>query len=199
MTIETRDFCASSDFGYTGQYIARIVGRDPKVTFCREFIGTRSGKRNEHTSALVDEPCLIERCNVTRKGKDQAYFIVVRDGEGNLRSLACDRADAMAIAKRLDQREELGEIIGLEPHPEGGENKVGLPRLQWSIRTPGEAKRAVAASNIESAVDAIVLALQALPASDQKKALTAARAKLLAPATTEGLAAPALAPTEVAC
>ncbi len=188
MTIETREFCASSDFGHTGQYVALLVGRDARVTFCREFIGTKSGKRNEHTSALVDDPCLIERCNVTRKGKDQDYFIVVRDSDGNLRSFLCDRADAMAIAKRLDKREELAEIIGLEPHPEGGETKDGLPRMQWSIRTPGAAKKAVAAGNIEAAVAAIVLALQALPAADQKKALTAARAKL---GTTEGPAAPA--------
>ncbi len=55
---------ASADFGKTGQYVARIVGRDSKFTFNREFIGRKFGKRNETSQADVDDPGLYECCDV---------------------------------------------------------------------------------------------------------------------------------------
>lgn len=53
-----------------------------------------------------------------------------------------------------------------------------MHKLTYSILKAGEVKKAAAAATLETAVAAIVAALQALPAPDQKKALAAAKAQL---------------------
>lgn len=59
-------------------------------------------------------------------------------------------------------------------------NEDGAPKrkLVYAIRKPGEAKKAQAAATLDTAVDAIVMALQALPAPQQKQALKLAKEKL---------------------
>ena len=54
-------------------------------------------------------------------------------------------------------------------------------RLIYTIRSPGESKKAEAAGNVDAAVDAIVQALQALPDKLQKQALKLAKDRLFPP------------------
>lgn len=172
------EFSASADYGLSGQYIARLTGRAPKVTFAREFIGHKWGKRNEGTTALVDEPALIEVVNVTRKGKDRNYWLVVEHG-GELERLRTDEDDAMAIAKRLDGGETITEIIETTLEVRDAEKYPDAkPKLVYAIRSKGESKKAIAQASEAAAVDAICAALESLPAPIQKKALVAAKARL---------------------
>jgi hypothetical protein len=166
---------ASSDFETAGkQYIARITGRAAKVQFVREFIGRRSGKRNDCTEALVDEPGLYEIQNPTRKDHKARYWLLIVEFRGELVKFRSDEEDALKIAKRLDGRETIDQIVAAEvaTNEEGGEKMV------YAIRTPGEAKRAEAAATEESAVESILSVLAALPASLQRKALASARLRL---------------------
>lgn len=213
---------ASSDFGQSGQYIAKLTGRAPKVQFRREFCGTKSGKRNDLTSYETDEIGLYEIEDRTRKGKVRTFWFILPWGE-ELRKLKTDHEDALLISKRLDAGERLEDIVELdrEPmtrsetqsyctvcdtvvdgchcpnHPDAaiGARSIDVPalnedgspkyRLVYSIRKPGEVKKAIAAATLDTAVDAIVQALAALPASEQKKALTLARARMFPKAEPE--------------
>lgn len=174
---------ASSDFEKAGkQYVARITGRKPIATFARDFIGRRSGKRNDFTSALVVEPGLFEISSPTRKGAGREWVLVI-EHEGELVKLQSDEEDAMKIAKRLDGRESLADIVAVESLARDAAWLVDHPNgpthvFIYEIRTPGEAKKAVAAASESVAVDAIVAALAALPAPLQKKALATAKARL---------------------
>lgn len=208
---------AESKFGHSGQYIAHIVGRAEKVQFNREFVGIRTGRRNEYSCYETDEIGLYEECDVGKSGKSKAYALVLpwRDG---LRKLYSDTADALAIAKRLDNGEKLEDFVFIElgdvamerqgyrkcstcerELPDGEScpdhpgphvifeyrqvpklNEAGEPvrELVYTIRKPGEVKKAAAAATLETAIDAIVAALAALPSDLQKKALSAVKAKL---------------------
>jgi hypothetical protein len=109
MTTTTIELTAEAGWNYEGQqHIARITGRHPRLTFAREFIGRRFGKRNEATTARIDDPGLYVCRNVDRKGnKGDTFCLVFRVGD-ELLKLPEDEDEAMAIAKRLDAREELG-------------------------------------------------------------------------------------------
>lgn len=102
---------ASSDYGLSGQYIARITGRNTKYTFEREFIGRKCGKRNEMTEADVDDPGLYECCDIGRKKGKESRFVLVLEVEDELYKFTCDKSDAMTIAKELDSGRELDEIV----------------------------------------------------------------------------------------
>lgn len=100
---------ANAKFGQSGQFVARINGRDSKFTFNREFIGSKSGKRGETTSAEVDDPGLYEERDVDSKGrKEDSYVLVYPTKDGGLsfvRGIAKDLA--MTIAKRMDAGESI--------------------------------------------------------------------------------------------
>lgn len=208
---------AESKYGFSGQYIAHILGRAAKVQFNREFVGNRWGKRNEGSSYETDEIGLYEECDVGKSGKTKSYVLVLPWKDG-LRKLYSDTNDALAIAKRLDDGERLEEFVVCElgeelteyqryaacsvckrelaegencaDHPEGfrssecrqipklSDNGKPLHSLVYAIRKPGEVKKAAAAATLESAIMAVVAALQALPAAEQKKALAAAKLQL---------------------
>jgi hypothetical protein len=196
-------FTATADYGQTGHYIARILGRAPRVQFRREFLGRRSGKRNDISTALVDDPGLYEVVNATRKGKDRDYWILL-EFEGQLRQVRSDEDDFMTIAKRLDGGETLEQIVvfesvareaqELEKHPDWSKT-----RLVYTIRNKAEVKQAIAAVTIDTAVHAIVAALEPLPAKMQKDALAAAKARLFPKAEPAEPATPnpAFVPTHV--
>jgi len=100
--MSTKTLTADSDYNTAGkQYVARITGRNAKFTFARAFIGQRSGKRNDHTEAMVDESGLYETRDTDRKGVTDSYLILWCDGD-QLRATDVSREDAMAIARRLD-------------------------------------------------------------------------------------------------
>ena len=177
---------ASADFGQTGQYIAKLVGRAAKVQFRREFVGTKEGKRSQDTRYETDEVGLYEVNNQTRKGRDRDYWLVLPRNDG-LVKLRADHEDALLICKRLDAGEQIEDIVIVELGDEL-KNSDGSPKLSdsgkplhallYTIRKLGEAKKTATAVTLDTAIDAIVQALAALPAPEQKKALTAARAKL---------------------
>lgn len=93
---------AESDYNSAGkQYIARITGRDPKFTFAREFVGRKSGKRNDSTSFETDECGLYITVDVTSRGKDETFFIVYEIPESGLTTVQIDTAEAMILANRI--------------------------------------------------------------------------------------------------
>jgi hypothetical protein len=156
---------ASADYGHTGQYVARLTGRDSKFTFEREFIGTKYGKRNEGTSAEVDDPGVYEMRDVTRKGKIDKYRIVV-ELDGELHKLVSDKEDAMAICKQIDAGRPFADIVRASRNDENA--------VVYEILTAKQAEQAAAAS----VVDQCVALLAPLDDKAQKAALTALRAKL---------------------
>lgn len=105
---------ASARFGYGGkQFVARITGRHSKFVFEREFLGRKEGKRGESTSATVDEPGLYTERDVDSKGRaDDTYRLVWRDGD-TLHVDAVSLEDAMAVARRLDNGDDV-QIAALE-------------------------------------------------------------------------------------
>lgn len=165
------EFTAFSDFGQTGQYIARITGRQKKVNFAREFIGRKSGKRGDITTALVDEPGLYEVVWCKRRGKERAHWILL-EVEGQLRQVRSDEEDFLTIAKRLDGGETIEQIVVFEPIP----REPG--KLVYVIRNKIEANRAIVAKTIDAVVLAIVNAVAGLPKEHQKKALSEAKTRL---------------------
>jgi len=215
---------AESKYGFHGQYIAKLVGRAPKVQFDREFCGWKVGKRDETTSYETDETGLYEVCDVTKSGKQKTYKLVLPWKDG-LRVLMSDCEDALAIAKRLGAGERIEDVVVAErgdaltirqyyrecsecgresssedpcpDHPNAtwmgnfrdipdlSADGKQLYALVYTIRTPGEAKRAMAAASIDGAVMAIVEALSALPATEKKSALAAAKARLFPPTPKE--------------
>ncbi|MGA9088229.1 MAG: hypothetical protein WB420_03895, partial [Bradyrhizobium sp.] len=184
---------ASADFGQTGQYIAKLTGRAAKVQFRREFCGTKEGKRSQDTRYETDEIGLYEVNNQTRKGRDRDYWLILPRNDG-LVKLRTDHEDALLICKRLDAGEQIEDVVIVElgdelknsdGSPKLGDNGKQMHALVYRIFKAGEAKKAVAAVTLDAAVEAIVQALAALPVSEQKKALTAARTKLFPKPPTE--------------
>lgn len=114
--VATITLSAKSDFGKTGQYIARLTGRDKKVQFAREFVGTKSGKRNDWTSFETDETGVFEINDETRKGRDRSYVLVV-EWNDDLHKFTSDKEDALAICKRLQTGESFDEMIAVEREP----------------------------------------------------------------------------------
>jgi len=101
---------AEAAYGHTGQYVARVTGRDPKWGLALSFIGRRSGKRGEMTEELVDEPGLYAERDVDRKGNKKDLFpLVWRDAKG-LRVTRLDRDEAMGVARRIEDGDDASEI-----------------------------------------------------------------------------------------
>lgn len=166
---------ASADYGLSGQYIARIIGRDSKFTFQREFIGRKYGKRNEGSEADVDESGLYELCDVTKKrGKVQRYRVVLELPSGELAKLVASKEDAMAIAKALDAGRAFGDIVRYCEGVDDAGNDVPA----YEILSAKQAEKAQSAATVDSAIATCWAAIEALPAKDAKKVLAALRAKL---------------------
>lgn len=177
---------ASAAFGQSGQFIARLTGRDSKFTFNREFIGRKGGKRNDVTTADVDDEGLFEHCDVTRKGKE-SYFAVTMVIGGTLTKMKATKEEAMAIAKGFEAGRTLTDLI--TPFKDAND--------RWTfngVNTPAQSRKASEAQTVQSAIDACWAALQSLPEKEAKKVLIALRAKVSPPPvieTTAGTSAPA--------
>ena len=111
--MRTITLTASARYGYGGkQYIARITGRDSKFTFAREFVGTKSGKRRDHSEYQTDEPGLYVTCDLDSKGrKDETYWLIEDDGQDGVKSSTCDREEAMQLAKMLDAGTSFADAV----------------------------------------------------------------------------------------
>lgn len=164
---------ASADFGHTGQYVARITGRNSKYTFEREFLGKKSGKRNEYSEAMVDDPGLYEERDVTRKGKKERYYIVINDLAGELCGFSAKTEDAMKIAKALDSGKKIDEIVRACMV----DNKE-----TYEIITVKQAEKAGPSFTVDEATEicwtAIHSILSEFKPEDAKKVLDAIQAKL---------------------
>lgn len=178
MTAESR--C----YGNHKQYIARLVGRDPKYTFQREFIGRKSG-RGDVTTATVDECGIYEICEINKKGgKESVYRIVVETIDG----LVIMRAGG----ENLDNADPHAVIMGILRRMDAGESLASMLELQkdgdtWKYRVLSKAVAAHIdkARTIEEAVDSCWNILQSLPQPQAKKALVALRARVTPPAVTD--------------
>jgi hypothetical protein len=144
-----------ADYGCTGQYVARITGRDSKFTFEREFLGKKIGKRGDVTEADVDEPGLYEECDA---------FWASLDGENARR---VDKEMAMKIARGLGEHRAIGEMVAFV-----GDDDVEL-------RTAAQAEKAKAAGSLEAAIARCQEALAALPEPMVRKALIELRKRCL--------------------
>jgi hypothetical protein len=167
----------SKSYGNTGQYIARLKGRDRKFGYDREFVGRKSGSTS---SATIDEPGLYEMCNLDRKGRKEHVYRIIVEHEGELIELRAggDNIDgvaaeetAMAITKRLDAGEAFDTLIDVI---DGDEPK-------YRLRTKAEAKRADAATTIATATEACWLALGALGEREAKAVLKELKARVSPP------------------
>jgi len=134
-------------------YIARITGRDPKMTFAREFHGKE---------VMVDEPGLYELRNTDKKGRpDDEYCIIYPDVDGSLVEESVDKEFAMKLAKLLDSRsiesclDSNGEIV-----------------------TAKQAEKAVVARTIDDVTNACWTLIQTLPEKEAKKVLAALKARV---------------------
>lgn len=109
--MQTITLNASASFGHGGkQFVARVLGRDSKFTFNRQFIGRKEGKRGESTSVTVDEPGLYELRDIDRKGStDDRYILIWRDG-ASLKKLTLDQEQAMADARKIEQGVDPNEL-----------------------------------------------------------------------------------------
>jgi hypothetical protein len=105
---------AKSDYGFSGQHIARISGLDQKSTFVREFIGRKTGKRGEATFADVEEPGLYEVCDVTKDGNRPGYVLVL-EFDQRLRVLLALKEDALEIAREMDLGQPFGHLVAFCP------------------------------------------------------------------------------------
>ncbi len=97
-------FSSRAGFGFENkQFVARITGRHPKWTFDREFIGTKTGKRKDGTTAKVDDPGLYQERNIDNKGRaTNRYYAVWSLGGKELDYAPISEDEAMGLAKDLD-------------------------------------------------------------------------------------------------
>lgn len=194
MSSTTITLAVSASYGYgRKQYVARITGRAAKVTFARDFVGQKYGKRQESTSYDTDEVGLYELCSIDRKGqKEQRYRLILpapgaaacegvagdaeeegrvdegaalRETAAGLVVVRASKEEAMAIAKRLDKGEQLVEIVRI----------VDLAQNQIEILTAAQAKKAAAAATVDEAVSACLAVLGALPEREAKRVVAELR------------------------
>lgn len=116
----TVEMIARADYGQSGQYVARITGRDAKFTFAREFVGRKTGKRKEYAEVVTDQVGLYEICDKTRKGKECRYRVAVpgpKDGELVLCKLSLSHA--MELATYLDSGYDVEDCLKIETREDG--------------------------------------------------------------------------------
>ena len=163
-------------------YIARITGRDSKMTFAREFLG--------HGDVMVDDAGLYEVRTTDKKGRaDDEYILLLdcpafpaKDGD-TIRSFIASREEAMKLAKAMESRtiDAIAEVVDATSEKRA--------ERTWAFVTPKQAEKAAVAQTIDSATNACWSILQALPEKEAKKVLAALKARVSPklPATVEPL------------
>jgi hypothetical protein len=137
-------------------YIARITGRDSKMTFAREFVGKE---------IMVDEPGLYELRNTDKKGRaDDSYVLIFRDNVGDLYESTESKEFAMKLAKLLDSR-SIESCI----------DETG------NIQTAKQAEKITVAKSVDDITQACWTLLQTLPEKQGKKVLSALKALVSPP------------------
>jgi hypothetical protein len=162
---------ASADFGYGGkQYIARVTGRDPKWGMRLEFIGSKGGKRDETTTATVDEPGLYKVRGWSRKYHEEATYYIIFEVDGELKRFACKESDASKISKAIVTR-EFREIVTVDPDD----------NTKWIFQTERQAEKAAVAATIDAAVEACWQVIQGLPEKEAAKVIAALKKRATPP------------------
>lgn len=156
---------ATADYGQAGQFIARITGRDSKFTFEREFLGRKSGKRNETTTVDIDTEGLYECCDIHRKRGKQSSFYLVCEVAGTPIQYNSDKEDAMAVAKAMDSGRKFAEIVSADD--EG-----------YEILDPKQAEQRQVAQTIETAVGLCWTVIETLSSTDALAVLDALEKRL---------------------
>lgn len=144
---------AEAAYGLTGQYVARLTGREPKFTFAREFLGRKEGKRYERTAAEVDIAGLYETCDITKSGKASRFWWLADGGLVEVR-----RADAMTIARAMDTGRLAEQIVSV------GDGT-------YHLLSPAAARRRDAAATARAATEAVWSVIEALPAQVARRVL----------------------------
>lgn len=162
-------------------YVARIKGRDSKMTFNREFLGT---------NPTIDEPGLFEIRKTDNKGRaDDGYRVIMMVGEELKVSTTFDKPDAMKIAKAMDEGRSIESIVEMIPyHPDNNPEKP--LRYSVTIMSAKEAKKATEGQTIETATAQCWEILNKLPEKEMKKVLANIKAMM------KPTVAPAEQPTE---
>lgn len=139
--------------GAKNAYIARITGRDSKMTFAREFIGAER--------ADVDTPGLYETRDVDKKGHGETpeYWLLLPIDGDDVQCVETDKETAMKIAKALDAGRKFDTIVD-----EHGD-----------LVTPRQAEQRAAAQTIDAAVAACWEVIKELSQKDLKKVIAQLR------------------------
>jgi hypothetical protein len=175
----------SKAYRNTGQYIARITGRDKKYGYTREFVGR---KDSNLTKAFIDEPGVYEVGDIDKKGRKDPSWRIILNRPADcppLRETAdadfiqghIDESELATIARRLDAGEDIHEIVGFQPGAEG--------KYKHVIRTKDEAKKASVAVTIDLAIESCWATLGALPEREAKKVLAALKLRVSPPKAVE--------------
>ncbi len=91
---------ASSDYNTAGkQHIGLVVGPDRKWGLKLEFVGAKSGKRMDYTTAKVTEPGLYKVRSTTRKGTNDSYVLIWDHPTHGLDEETVDEQRAVELAK----------------------------------------------------------------------------------------------------
>ena len=162
-------------------YLARITGRDSKMTFAREFLG-----RGE---VILDEPGLYEHRDTDKRGRADDGWILVLDcpdfpdqSGGTLRSFWAKKEDAMKIAKEMDKGRRIDHICEVV-------DATAWKRKDrtWAFVSPRQAEKAEVAKTIDQATEACWAVLSGLPEREAKKVLTSLRQRLTPPKQAQEL------------
>lgn len=167
---------AQSAHSHGGQYIARLVGRHTRYTFEREFVGRKSGKRHERSEADLDSPGLYEVCDVNRAGKNHRYVFILDVGHA-LVAFDCQRAEAMRVARSLDEGLAFTQVV-----------RANAKGESYEVLSVAQAKReqrqADVARSIEAATHECWGILQALPIREAKRVVLLLKKRLTPQDTT---------------
>lgn len=153
-----------------GQYVAAVVGRHPRWTFERDFVGRKSGNRHETTEADLDAPGLYEICNIDPKGHKYQQYVLLLDFGRRLTDIECAKQDAMRIARSLDDGLAISQIV--RPSEDG---------RGYEILTAAQRRAADVARSVERIADECWAILQALPTQQAKRVLKELRSRLTPP------------------
>lgn len=190
---------AEARWGQTGQYIARIIGRDPKMTFRRVFLGRKDGSGRGST-AEVDEPGLYVEVDIDKKGNKEESYLAILPNKGldfdklkyfgrkddSLIAKSIRKDEAMKIAKSLEDGFNIEDIVRLSVELTPDSDVISGPfRLGYSIVSPREREQARASASLESAEARCWEILQSLPARDAKKILGRLKARFKDPKESE--------------
>lgn len=146
-------------------YLARIIGRDPKMTFRLEFLA------QESEFDCVRCPALLERRNIDKKGRpDPNDYILLYSRDDQVYQTDITKQDAMWLAAQLDARRTLDSCWDHDSNE----------RI-----TVKEAQKIELGVTVETAVERCWEILKVLPEKQLKKVMSQLKAKMSPPKQEE--------------